>query len=390
MTRRKALAAAPLILSAAAKGANDRITYALVGAGGRGRNVHQNFVKLGAECVAICDVYQPNLDKSLEFSPQAKPILDFQDVLAMNVDAVLIATSDQHHAPMMMAALKADKDVYLEKPISLNMQQSQQMVAAAKASNRIVQVGMQRRSMPFLHKARKVVEDGALGDVTHVQAEWNWRMGWRANNVPLDGRLDWKRFLGPAPDRPLEPARFRNWRGYWDYSGGNMTDQGTHLMDVIQWMTGSDAPEAATCVGKRIDFPGFEVPNIFSATFEYPKFLATWTLNYQSGYNFDWSIVFRGTKATMRLDRKGLSLFEENKLTTEPWATPNEPKLITTEADQSGQVPHFENFLACVKTRQQPNCTVEMGAAAVAGPHMANIAYREERRVKRSEFGPKA
>src|SRR5450756_2556379 len=131
---------------------------------------------------------------------------------------------------------------------------------------------------------------------------WNWNVSKPLNNSPLPGKLDWKRFLGKANGRDLEPMRFRSWRYFWDYSGGNMTDQGTHLMDVVQWMTGNGAPKSAVCGGYISQAKAGEVPDIFTAVFEYPDMLATWTLNYTSAYDFDWSITLQGEKATMLMD----------------------------------------------------------------------------------------
>src|SRR5437773_5072640 len=124
------------------------------------------------------------------------------------------------------------------------------------------------------------------------------------DNSPLHGKLDWKRFLGNAKDRDLEPMRFRNWRYFWDYSGGNMTDQGTHLMDVVQWFTNSGPPRSAVCYGRVEKMIGAETPDEFCAVFEYPDFMATWTLNYCNSYDNGWSIQFQGDKGTRSEERR--------------------------------------------------------------------------------------
>jgi predicted dehydrogenase len=203
------------------------------------------------------------------------------------------------------------------------------------------------------------------------------------DNSPLPGPLDWERFLGPAPKRPLEPRRFRWWRGFWDYSGGNMTDQGTHLMDVVQWMTNSGPSISAVCQGKVINAPGAEVPNVFSATFEYPNFLATWTLDYQTSFEYDWSIQFIGDKGSMLLDRRGSSIFNDAGESPTPWGLKELPEMVYKETDRDSASLHMRNFLDCIRTRQEPNCPIEIAAAAVAGPHMANRALLEEREFKR-------
>lgn len=284
--------AAPLVLSSRVFGANDKPNYGLIACGGRGRWLSGSFQKLGAQCVALCDVYQPYLDLAKSQSPAGvRTYVDYNDLLAhQGLDFVVIASPDHQHRPMLLAALAAGKDVYLEKPLSMSLQESQTMVSAVRQSRQVVQIGMQRRSMAFIRQAKQVIDDGRLGKVSMVKALWNWHFDMPLSNAPLEGRLDWDRFLGPAPKRPVEPRRFRWWRGFWDYSGGNITDQGTHLMDVVQWMTGSGAPLSAVCNG-RVHMADCEVPNVFSATFEYPNFLATWTLNYRTTQQFDWSIV---------------------------------------------------------------------------------------------------
>ncbi|HBY58532.1 MAG TPA: hypothetical protein DEH78_01840 [Solibacterales bacterium] len=388
MNRRDFLAAgaavAPLFVPRSAFGANDRPAFGTIATGSRGRYLNSAFQKLGAQCVALCDVYQPYLEEAKKTSPAGvKAVVDYRDLLATKgLDFVVVASPDHHHRPMLLDALKAGLDVYTEKPLSLNLEESRIMVEAAKKSKQIVQVGMQRRSTPFIREARQFIADGGLGKISMVEAFWNWHFTMPLSNDPLPGELDWPRFLGPAPKRPLEPRRFRWWRGFWDYSGGNTTDQGTHLMDVVQWMTNSGPPLTATCIGRVVEAEGAEAPNVFTAAFEYPEFIATWTLNYRSTYRNDWWIVFRGEKATLTLNRKGSQLYPDPGPSPAPWSVEENEKPAQEKRDPFIAEPHMQNFLDCIKTRQQPNCPPEVAAASVAGPHLANIAYRESRKVK--------
>ena len=149
-----ALSAAPLFVPRSAWGANDRLAYGLIGSGGRGRYLQGNFQKLGAECVAIAEVYEPNVQNALKTTPQAKPYVDYHDLLAQSgIDAVVVATPDHQHAPCLFAALDAKKDVYLEKPMSHSIEESQLMIQAVRKTDRIVQIGMQRRSAPAVIEA---------------------------------------------------------------------------------------------------------------------------------------------------------------------------------------------------------------------------------------------
>ncbi len=370
-----ALAAAPLLVPRRAWGANDRLAYGLIGAGGRGRYLAQNFRKLGAECVAIAEVYEPYLKEGLTEAPGAKAYGDYHELLAQTgLDAVVIATPDHLHAPMLFAALDARKDVYLEKPMSHSLEESQRMMQAVRKTRQIVQIGMQRRSAPSVIKAKEIVDSGILGKITLVKPMWNWNVSAALDNSPLAGKLDWKRFLGAAPDRDLVPMRFRYWRYFWDYSGGNMTDQGTHLMDVVQWFTNSGPVRSAVCYGQKAKNTGSEVPDVFSAVFEYDKLMATWTLNYCNSYENDWSIQFQGDEGTMLLNNAGYRIWKEPH--------PRNPEPVQQMAAPIPIETHIQNFLDCVKSRKEPTAPVEVGASAVSAPHLANLAYHQERRVR--------
>ena len=366
--------AAPLFIPRPAWGANDRLSYALIAAGGRGRYLNRVFQKSGPRCAAIAEVYKPNMDLALTEAPNAKAYVDYEELLAKEtIDFVVLAGPDHHHCPMMLKALAAKKDIYAEKPLSKSLEESATMVAAVRKSDRIVQIGMQRRSAPAIHQAKKLIDSGILGRITLVKPQWHWNVAAPLDNSPLPGTLDWKRFLGSAPDR-REPMRFRRWRYFRDYAGGNMTDQGTHLMDVVQWFTNSGPPKSAVCHGYVAKMTGAEHPDVFSAVFEFDTFMATWTLDYCNSYQNGWSITFMGDKGTMILDEAGYTVYGE------PWRPGHTP--IHQEKAPVPLEAHIENFLDCIRTRKQPNCTVEMGQAAVAGPHLANLAMVQGRKLK--------
>ena len=377
-----ALAAAPMFIPRRAWGANDRVAYGLIGAGGRGRYLSTVFQKLGAECVAIAEVFEPNLEKAKADAPNAKTYTEYRDLLAQKgIDAVVVGTPDHQHAPNLLAALAAKKDVYLEKPMSHSLEESKKMVEAVRKTKQIVQIGMQRRSAPMVRKAKEMIDSGILGQIAMVKPLWNWNYARPLNDTPLPGKLDWDRFLGPAKKRELQPMRFRSWRLFWDYSGGNMTDQGTHLMDVVQWFTNSGAPRSAIAYGQIAKSEGSEVPDVFCAVFEYPKFMATWTLNYTNSFDNGWSIQFQGDEGTMILDEAGMRVWKE------PWR-----EMANREPIHKLDAPipvdaHIQNFLDCMKSRQEPNAPVEVGASAVAAPHLANVAFHKNRRAYLKEDG---
>ena len=371
-----AAGAAPLFVPRSAWGANSRPNYALIGAGGRGRYLNRIFQQDGPKCVAIAEVYEPNTQEALQGAPGAKPYVDYRELLQKekDVDFVVLAGPDHHHCPMMLAALEAKKDVYAEKPLSKTLEESATMVAAVRKSKQVVQIGMQRRSAPAVMAAKKLVDDGVLGRITLVKPQWHWNIARPLDNTPLPGKIDWDRFLGNAPKRPLEPMRFRYWRYFWDYAGGNMTDQGTHLMDVVLWFTNSAPPKSAVCWGYVAKMEGAEHPDVFSAVFEMDNYMATWTLDYSNSFQNGWSITFMGDKGTMILDEVGYRVWDE------PWK-PEKPPIHQEQAP----VPienHVQNFLDCIVSRKDPNCTVEIAQRAVAGPHLANLAFRKARQVR--------
>lgn len=373
-----ALTAAPLFVPRNAWGANDRLTYGVIGTGGRGRYLRDKFQKLGAQCVALCDVYEPFLNEAKKASPDAKTYLESNDLLAQkDLDFVVIATPDHQHYPNLLAALAAKKDVYQEKPFSHTLAESQKMIQAVRKTDRIVQVGMQRRSAPIVIQAKKLIEDGALGKISMVKAQFNWKISRPLNNQPLPGKLDWTRFLGSAPKRPMEPMRFRQWRFFWDYAGGSMTDLGAHMMDVVQWCCNAGKPPlSAVSYGQLHKMEGAETPDVVSAVFEYPAFTATWTLNYCSAYNAKPEIVFQGDAGSLVMTSDGFRVYKE------PWDKPENQKPIREVLDTVEVEPHIQNFLDCVKSRREPNGTVEAGAAAAAAPQLANVAFRRKKQVR--------
>jgi len=361
-------------------GANERVIVGVIGAGGRGRSLMGTFKNQGAEIGGICDVYEYHLNQAQEIAgPQAKSYRDSRELLERkDIDAVIIATPDHWHRNHLIDSLSAGKDVYLEKPMSYSIKQGAEMVKAARASKQIVQIGMQRRSSEAVHAAKKLIDDGMLGQVALVRAQWYWNVSPLPETVELKGRLDWDRFQGPAKNRrPLDAVRFHYWRNFWDYSGGHMTDQGTHLMDVIQWfLNDSKPPRAAQMHGALYQLTGAETPDTFCAIYEYPRFIATWTLTYANSFTNGWSIIFQGNKGTLELDDRGYRFYPE------PWPRRGAPVEPTHEF--KGGIPtdpHVKNFLECVKSRKEPNAPVEVGHSAVTAPHLANMAFHKKRRA---------
>jgi predicted dehydrogenase len=347
-------------------GANDRIQMGIIGSGGRGRSVMGSFNKFANDCefIAVSDVYEPNIDAGLKLSRSgAATTMDYRKLLEnKNVVAILNATPDHWHADVLLDAVAAGKDVYTEKPFSYSIEQGAKMVKGVRATKQIVQVGMQRRSSEAVRGAKKLIDEGILGEIVMARAQWFWNRKPMPQKLSLEGKLDWERFQGPAKTRvALDERRYFHWRNFRDYNGGHVTDQGTHLMDVIQWFCNDGKPPvSAVCQGAIYVHKGGDVPDTFSAVYEYPTFLATWTLCYGNSFEDSWKIFIQGKKATMVIDDDGYRVYPE------VWKRPEIPPAVTHE--YKGGIPtepHVRNFLDCVKSRQEPNAPVEVGHRAV-------------------------
>jgi predicted dehydrogenase len=215
-------------------GANDRIRVGIIGCGGMGTGVWRTFLaQPDVEPIAVCDVYEPFRKRGAKMcKDQVAEFKDFRQLLDRNdIDAVIVATPDHWHALLTVMACQAGKDVYVEKPLSHTVREGRAMVDAARKHKRIVQVGAQQRSGEHYIQAVKLIQGGALGEVRKVSATWTRNMmpGFKPRELKsgLTSELDWDLWLGPAPYVPFDPLRFAyNWRWFWDYSGGQMTNWG--------------------------------------------------------------------------------------------------------------------------------------------------------------------
>jgi len=377
--------AAPLYVPRRVFGANDTIIMGIIGSGGRGCDVMRKCIRENAKFVAVCDVSEPRIQdgiKSAEINNDGKIDVykDFNQLLERkDIDAVLIGTPEHQHCRQMVAAVQAGKDVYCEKPMSHSIEEGAWAVREVRKTDRIVQVGMQRRSAPLIREGLKVIQSGILGEINFVKAQWNWQASGPQDNSPLGFEIDWERFAWPNEGLEFQPKYVRNWRVFWPFSGGISNDQGTHIMDVVQWYMGQVTPLEADGFGFIKKMTGADCPDVFTATLFYPKFIATWTINYTSNFMDWWHILFQGEKGTMHLHRFGFQVYLDKDK--------EDGKDLPTKAeiDFKGDLPdepHVKNFIECVKNRQKPNAPVEIGHQAICGPHLANVAYRNNRRAK--------
>jgi predicted dehydrogenase len=364
-------------------GANDRVRAGIIGSGGRGRLLTAEFKEVGAEMAAVCDVYEPNLEAGLKTANTgAQAHRDYRRLLEdKSLDAVIVATPDHWHARMVIDAVQAGKDVYVEKPMSHTIPEGLDIVSAVRRTRRVVQVGTQRRSSPLFMEAQKIVAGGQLGDIRLVTSQWmNSQDG--LSQAKLKGALDWKQWLGPAPARQMDDKLFFNWYYFYDYSGGLLIGQAAHIVDAIQWFMGSKEPVAVTCSGGRPNLAGAEVPETASIIMEYPEnYLATFTLGYKAMHyhtSQDQLKQFHGSKARMDMGREGYRIY--------PQTDAAELKVSRENIQLGSFVPatrqHIRNFLDCVKSRQEPNAPVEAGLGTAIVLCMTLDSLRSGRRLR--------
>jgi predicted dehydrogenase len=334
--------------------------------------------KLGSnEIVAVCDVYEPHrLQAKEKYGPNATDYVNYEAILdRKDIDAVVIGTPDHWHVPITIASVKAGKDVYCEKPVTHRIEEGAGLIAAVKESKRVVQTGTQQRSWEHYMQAKALINGGALGQITLVRTYWYQNhIANQKSGPPIDtSKLDWKRFLGSASDRPFDQDQYAHWRWYWDFGGGAMTDLFVHWVDVAQWFTGQDLPMRATATGTRALLKERQTPDTMSAALLYPGVIVEFD-SALLGYIEGGGLMFRGTKGAMRLHRKGFALYDEIPTYSESF----EPENIAVQAKSAhdGTLDHMGNFLECVRSRAVPNAPVEVGVAAARAGHVANYALR--------------
>jgi predicted dehydrogenase len=373
----------------AMKGANDKVNVAFIGVGAMGSgNLGYAAKTPGVQVTAVCDVWQANLEKAQAKARQlgfeARAVKDFREVLAdKSVDAVCISSPDHWHPYMTVEACKAGKDVYVEKPACVYVDEGVKMVQAARKYNRVVQAGTMQRSGAFFQKAREIVKSGDLGEITFCHT-------WQASSTKKEGQgnppdeappagLDWDLWLGPAPKRPynanrwgIAPNRWSTFRYFWDYAGGAMTDWGVHLLDIVQFAFDEAMPQSVTAHGAKFYVnDNMETPDTMLATFHYPTFMGSYesrTCNPLAMFGETYGTSFHGTEGTLVVNRAGYKVYKGKG------DTPPEEVRDKSMADMN--LPHWKNFLECIRTRQKPQSDIETCVRSTVTCLLANLSMR--------------
>ncbi|HEY3443734.1 MAG TPA: Gfo/Idh/MocA family oxidoreductase [Paludibaculum sp.] len=384
-------------------GANDRVRVGYIGLGNRGDQVHDAFLEHGDQVTAaVCDLREDYMDFAINKSRATpKKYHDYKKLLDdKEVDAVAIATPDHWHALMFVDACRAGKDVYVEKPLSLTIWEGRRMVQVAAETKRVTQVGIHRRSVQSLRDAAEFVRGGGIGHVTvakgyHVQNEWPNGIGNVANGAPPSD-AEWDAWLGPAPKVPYNRNRtFYNFRWFYDYSGGQITNFGVHYMDFIRMALGKEAPRAVTAMGGRyVVKDNREIPDTCEVLWDYGETMVVFSqynANAAPGNAKNTELEIRGTKGTMYLQSGKWEVVPEkttetlfgyrtplDRNTEKAWGPSRKPAM---EAMSNGSgfaetYPHTRNFLDCVKSRKKCNCDILEGHLSTSATIIGHIALR--------------
>jgi predicted dehydrogenase len=294
-----------------------------------------------------------------------------------DVDAVVVATPDHWHAMPTVLACQAGKDVYVEKPLGLTIEEGPNVVRAARVNGRICQVGTQRRSArSFLHAKKEYFDSGKLGKLLMM------RCWWHKNPVHIlkapdalktrPANLDWARYLGQVRWRDWNPQQYWNFRAYLDFGGGQITDLFSHWADVVHMLTGEHAPVAAVASGGIYYYKdGRTAPDTVHATLEYAGGFTASFDGLLAAYERGSGGEFVGTKGRLFADGQKFEFYS-----SEPGAPP-----IVKTWDEDQVLDHVTNFIECMRTRKLPNDDVLLGHWAAQASHLANIAYAKGKRI---------
>jgi predicted dehydrogenase len=407
--RRSAIGATAGIFSAGALrpvharvlGANDRINLGIIGVGGRGGAILGEMLtlakneKFNIAVVAVCDVYERRLQAAAQRC-NGKAYRNYNELLAHpDLDAVAIATPDHWHARQSIDAMKAGKDIYCEKPMTLYWEEAKEVARVARETKRITQIGSQSASDPRSWKANEIIRAGGIGKLIWSQTgsyrndrrgDWNWPIDKNAGpDQTGPDRIDWKSWLGFAPDHPWSPERFFRFRKYWDYSGGQATDLLYHSLSHHLIALGPQFPKRVVATGGNYIFnlenDNREVPDTFLVLIDYPANYSVVLVATQVSQNRPQETI-RGQKATMMFssERDGTEMKSsiivapeepfKNEVKAEQLEFPREPR---------NAYPHMQNFLECVRSRKECNLDAQTGYKVMVPIALSVKAYRENK-----------
>ena len=373
---------------------SDQLRIGAIGINGMGwANTTAALKVPGVSVTALCDIDKNVLDKRMaELAKQnidtskIKTYGDYRKLLDnKDVDIVIVGTPDHWHALQMIHACEAGKDVYVEKPVGNSIGECRRMVAAQKRYNKVVQAGQWQRSQQHFKDAVDYVQSGKLGMIRTVKV-WCYQGWMRPQPVVPDSKppagVDYTTWLGPAPKRPFNASRFHfNFRWFWDYAGGLMTDWGVHLLDYALLGMKADVPKSIAALGGKFAYPDLsqETPDTLTTLYEFDKFNLVWdsAMGIDNGsYGKNHGIAFIGNNGTLVLNRSGWEVLEESKST-------NKASMPFVKASDNGLDNHWVNYIDVVKSRKMEDlhCSIQAGAHVATVAQMGNISFRSGQRL---------
>lgn len=394
----------PAVLTA--RGANEKVNIGWIGLGTRGYFCLEQMYKGNKDNVkvtAVCDTFTGHLARGKDRvqtigGNTPATYEDYRKLLEdPSVDTVFIMTPEHLHYPMFMAAIKAGKNIYVEKPLAHTIEQGFDMVKAWEKSGKVVQVGTQNRSSSLYKKAKEMVQEGHIGDIHYVRAFWYRNSApdnpaWRYAIPPEanESNTDWDKFLGPAPKRPFDLHRYYQWRLYWDYSGGISTDLLVHQTDIVNFVCGKTLPLSCMASGGIYRWTDKtddrDVPDTLSAIYEYPD---RFQINYSCYFgndHFGYGEQFMGNEGTIEvMNRKDLYFYPEllNGKASEAVKARKELHLNGPKDfnEQDGVVNHIRNFIESVRGNEKVIAPPTVGQQAAISGHMATLSYKNSKKI---------
>lgn len=385
-------AAAILAAPSHVLGANDRVRVGMIGVGARGQDLLKQLLAVpNAQLVAIADIYSRSREQAANLAPGIQTLDDHRRLLEMkDLDGIIVASPLHIHAHHFLDVLAAGKDLYCEKTMTWSISEAEQCLAVAKKSDRLVQVGLQHESSGALADAKKWIKDGMLGQITQVES-WMGRNsphghGQWVRPVPADcnpQNVNWSAFLNGRHDRPFDPNKFINWRLFWEFSGGNVTENMVHQMAWIMSALDLPLPSAAYMSGGVFsEKDGREVPDTIAVTLDFPQdIVVTWQSTF-SNSRYGLGEHFLGRDGTLEHVAGATDMVtgrsqEFTGYFPEPVNRPSGVAITSETKDQN----HMANWIDCIRSRGTPNAPVEIGYRSAIAAHIANLAYRRKERV---------
>jgi predicted dehydrogenase len=410
---------APVVFAAPPDSPNDRLQLGIIGVGARVQSGLLEAAQAvpGVEIVGICDAYKGRVQRAIARTKgNARDYGDWKALLAdPSIDAVIVATPDHWHRIHVVEALRAGKHVYVEKPMTLVIEDGAPMIAAAKASGRVLQVGSQGMSSKTEETARDFIRGGKLGKVTMIRATYNrnTKSGAWLYPIPPDANeqtVDWAAFLGPAPKRPFSLERFFRWRAYWDYSGGIATDLFVHLLTSIHFVMDAKMPARVTAMGENyLHKDTHEVPDTINAVLEYPEgFVVNLSSTFNNESSAESGFEVLGNEASLSFRDDHMVLKPENGIEGNRWVVSSWPEALEkayyddpkvkaeerpdtwsprmrkqsesqSEIGQDATFVHMARFFESVRQHKPAVEDGVMGHHAAAAAHMINLSLRQRR-----------